>query len=108
MHAAHRKIDEAHLAVRIDEELDEIARMWAENFANVGSLSRDAVIQYEGRTGGAHGHNYFRTNPAVASDLILTVRYGRAPGTENGRPLEHVRGLFWRIDDDYLKPDSDQ
>ncbi len=39
----------------------------------------------------------------AASDLVLAVRYGRSPGAENGRPLEHVGGLFWRIDDDYLK-----
>ena len=54
-----------------------MARMWAENFAHAESASRDSLIQYEGRSGGAHGHNYFRTNPAVASGLVLTVRYGR-------------------------------
>ncbi len=43
------------------------------------------------------------TLAAVASDLALTVRYGRSPGAETGRPLGHVEGLFWRIDDDYLK-----
>jgi esterase/lipase superfamily enzyme len=85
------------------DELDETAKMWAENFAYVDSPDRDAVIQYAGKSGGPHGHSYFRTNPAVASDLVLAVRYGRPPGAENGRPLEHVRGLFWRIDDDYLK-----
>ena len=68
---------------------------------------RDAVIQYDGRSGGMGGHNYFRTNPAVASDLVLTVRYGLAPGAENGRPLEHVAGFFWTIDDDYLSSPSD-
>ena len=79
-----------------------MAKMWAENFAHVDSASRDSVIQYEGQSGGRYGHNYFRTNPAVASDLVLTVRYGRLPGAENGRPLEQVGGLFWRIDDNYL------
>jgi len=39
----------------------------------------------------------------VASDLVLAVRFDRSPGAENGRPLEHVEGLFWIIDDDYLK-----
>ena len=85
-----------------------MARMWAEHFGRHDSSSRDAVVQYEGRTGGRHGHDYFRTNPAVASDLVLTVRYGRSPGAENGRPLEHVEGLFWKIDDDYLQSLNDK
>jgi esterase/lipase superfamily enzyme len=62
---------------------------------------RQAVIEYVGKQGGSFGHNYFRTNPAVSSDLVLTVRYGRKPGAENGRPLEHLKGIFWSIDDDY-------
>jgi len=86
------------------DTIDKMAKMWAENSAHVDSIDRDAVIQYEGRSGGRHGHDYFRTNPAVASDMILAVRYGRLPGTDNGRPLEHVGGFFWRIDDNYLKP----
>jgi hypothetical protein len=61
------------------------------------------VIEYEGKFGGQHGHNYFRTNPAVASDLVLTVRYGRDPGAEHGRPLEHRGAIFWKIGDDYLR-----
>jgi esterase/lipase superfamily enzyme len=60
------------------------------------------LVEYTGQHGGAFGHNYFRTNPAVSSDLVLTVRYGRNPGAENGRPLIHDKGLFWRITDDYL------
>ena len=90
------------------DNIDDMARMWAENFAHVDSASRDSVIQYEGRSGGSHGHDYFRTNPAVASDLVLTVRYGRSPGADNGRPLEHIEGLFWRIDDDYLQSQNDK
>ena len=89
------------------DDIDDIARMWAENFALVDSASRDSVIQYEGQTGRSRSHNYFRTIPAVASDLVLTVRYGRSPGAENGRPLKHVEGLFWKIDDDYLKSFDD-
>jgi esterase/lipase superfamily enzyme len=90
------------------DNIDDMARMWAENFAQVDSASRDSVIQYEGKSGGAHGHDYFRSNPAVSSDLVLTVRYGRSPGAENGRPLEHVGGLFWKIDDDYLRSLDDE
>jgi esterase/lipase superfamily enzyme len=90
------------------DNIDDMAKMWAETFAHVDSANRDAVVQYEGRSGGTHGHDYFRTNPAVASDLVLTVRYGRSPGAENGRPLEHIEGLFWKIDDDYLQSLSDE
>jgi esterase/lipase superfamily enzyme len=90
------------------DNIDDITKIWAENFAHVESKHRDSVIQYEGRTGGAYGHDYFRTNPAVASDLVLTVRYGYQPGVENGRPLDPIEGLFWKIDDDYLKYLSDK
>ena len=60
-----------------------------------------SVVEYIGKLGGAFGHDYFRTNPAVASDLVLTVRYDRDPGAEHGRPLRHVKGGFWTINDDY-------
>ena len=89
------------------ENIDDFARIWVENFSNVEAISHDSVVQYEGRSGGAFGHNYFRSNPAVSSDLVLTVRYGFSPGAENGRPLDPVEGLFWKIDDDYLKSLSD-
>ncbi len=62
---------------------------------------RTAVVVYDGEGGGQYGHDYFRTNPAVSSDLVLTVRYGRAPGAEHGRPLAYRGGYFWRISDDY-------
>ncbi len=62
-----------------------------------------ALIEYTGTRTGDFGHNYFRTNPAVASDLILTVRYDRDPGEKNGRPLVHKSSAFWEIDDTYLE-----
>ena len=65
--------------------------------------NREVLVEYEGRFGGRHGHDYFRTNPAVASDLVLTVRYGRDPGAEHGRPLKHRGAIFWKIGDDYLQ-----
>ncbi len=74
-----------------------------ESLPTVGATGRDAVIHYSGRVRGTSGHNYFRRNPAVASDVVLTVRYGLPPGARHGRPLEHVEGFFWRIDDEYLK-----
>ena len=47
------------------------------------------------------GHSYFYTNPAVSSDLILLLRDDRLAGAEHGRPLKHIRGSFWELDDDY-------
>ena len=61
-----------------------------------------AIIEYTGSRSGSFGHSYFRENPAVASDLILALRYDRNPGAKNGRPLKHVGRIFWQIDDDYL------
>ena len=90
------------------DNIDDFARTWVENFADVKAASRDSVIQYQGRSGGAFGHDYYRSNPAVSSDLVLSVRYGYPPGAENGRPLNPVEGLFWKIDDDYLKSLSDK
>jgi esterase/lipase superfamily enzyme len=53
---------------------------------------------------GASGHSYFYSNPAVSSDLILLLRYGLAPGPDNGRPLRVARDGFWVIDDKYPDP----
>jgi esterase/lipase superfamily enzyme len=49
------------------------------------------------------GHDYYRSNPAVSSDLILLLRDNRPPGAANGRPLTKAAGHYWRITDDYLK-----
>jgi len=60
------------------------------------------IVSYQGGIGGSFGHSYFLSNPAVSSDIIAVLRYGLAPGRENGRPLEHLGGWnFWRIDDSY-------
>lgn len=85
------------------ENMDEKIKPWLDNRPPGETDTRDSVIQYMGRVGGTAGHDYFRTNPAVASDLVLSVRYGHLAGTEHGRPLEYVGGIFWKIDDDYLK-----
>ena len=47
------------------------------------------------------GHGYFLSNPATCSDVILALRYGRAPGAENGRPLTEVIPNFYILDDNY-------
>jgi esterase/lipase superfamily enzyme len=52
--------------------------------------------------GGGWGHDYFHSNPAVSSDVILLLRYGRGPGADNGRPLlKPEGGGFWTITKDY-------
>jgi hypothetical protein len=50
---------------------------------------------------GAFGHDYFHSNPAVSSDLVLLMRYQLPPGAENGRPLGGNGHGFWAIDDRY-------
>jgi esterase/lipase superfamily enzyme len=47
------------------------------------------------------GHGYFLSNPATCSDVILVLRYGRAPGAENGRPLTEVIPNYYILDDNY-------
>jgi esterase/lipase superfamily enzyme len=47
------------------------------------------------------GHGYFLSNPATCSDLILFLRYGRARGADNGRPLTEVIPNYYILDDNY-------
>jgi len=49
------------------------------------------------------GHDYYRTSPAVSSDLILLLRDNRDPGAANGRPLTEAAHNYWRIDNDYRR-----
>jgi esterase/lipase superfamily enzyme len=77
----------------IDELTDEEkARMEANG-------GRVTVVNFEGESTG-YGHDYFRTNPAVSSDLVLMLRYGFKPG-EAGRPLEYIGINFWRVPPNY-------
>jgi esterase/lipase superfamily enzyme len=50
------------------------------------------------------GHDYFHSNPAVSSDLILLLRDNRSPGAENGRPLIKQMDNFWEVKDGYPNP----
>jgi len=47
------------------------------------------------------GHAYFRNSSAASSDLIRTLITKAKPG-DQGRPLQHKRGNFWKIPEDYL------
>ncbi len=71
---------------------EEIGRMKA-------NAARLTVVNFEGESTG-YGHDYFRTNPAVSSDIVLTIRYGLKPG-EAGRPLEYIGLNFWRVPEGY-------
>lgn len=65
------------------------------------SSPRTQVIDAQVANAGAFGHDYFHSNPAVSSDLILLLRYQKEPGPENGRPLIVKENGFWSIDDKY-------
>jgi len=66
----------------------------------VAGLPRTNIISARVKTKFA-GHDYYRTSPAVSSDLILLLRDNRAPGAANGRPLTEVAPNYWSIDDKY-------
>jgi len=53
--------------------------------------------------GGSLGHSYFRDNPAVLSDIILTLRSDAAAGSPE-RPLDLIRGNFWSLHANYPGP----
>ncbi len=63
------------------------------------SSDRLTIVNFEGESTG-YGHDYFRTNPAVSSDIVLMLRYGFKPG-EAGRPLDHIGLNFWRVPPGY-------
>ncbi len=64
------------------------------------SAARVTVVDFDGEHSTGYGHDYFRNNPAVSSDLVLKLRYGLKPG-EAGRPLEHIGFNFWRVPEGY-------
>ncbi|MHC4422152.1 MAG: alpha/beta hydrolase [Planctomycetota bacterium] len=65
-----------------------------------GRIRNIAVVDARVRTDYL-GHAYFLGNPATFSDIILVLRYGRAPGAENGRPLTEVAPNYYILNDDY-------
>jgi len=72
--------------------------------AEIGRMKANAarltVVNFEGKHSTGYGHDYFRTNAAVSSDLVLMIRYGLKPG-DPGRPLEHIGLNFWRVPEGY-------
>jgi len=51
----------------------------------------------------ALGHNYFRNNPAVVSDIVLTLRHHAPPGSEQ-RPMRQLDVNFWSLHRGYPAP----
>jgi esterase/lipase superfamily enzyme len=68
----------------------------------LGDLANVHFINVEA-AGGQLGHAYFRDNPAVLSDIILTLRTNALPGAAV-RPLDRVRGNFWSLHGNYPGP----
>jgi esterase/lipase superfamily enzyme len=70
----------------------------------LGELANLDIISYRGGVGGRFGHGYFRSSPAVSSDILGRLRYGWLPGEGTRRDLRRVGdgSTFWEIDDDYL------
>jgi esterase/lipase superfamily enzyme len=62
------------------------------------------IIDARVSNAGSFGHDYFHSNPAVSSDLILLMRYQRRAGAQYGRPLRNDESGFWFIDDQYPGP----
>src|SRR5205823_6706836 len=56
-----------------------------EELAALRESKTTQIIEARVSNAGSYGHNYFHSNPAVSSDLILLMRYEKLPGAENGR-----------------------
>lgn len=67
-----------------------------DSLTSAGNISFIVVEQ----AGGRLGHSYFRENPAVLSDIVLTLRSRQAPGTAF-RPLEIAEGNMWVLHPNY-------
>jgi len=72
----------------------------ADQLQSIEKIEGMSFIDLQENTSGT-GHGYFHSDPAASSDLILLMRYGLAPGAENGRPLESIAPGFWMIKKNY-------
>lgn len=77
-------------------------KLTEEEWHELGEVSNVSFINVED-AGGKIGHSYFRDNPAVLSDVVLTLRTGALPGSPE-RPLEKVRDRFWSLHSNYPGP----
>ncbi|MEM6617773.1 MAG: alpha/beta hydrolase [Pseudomonadota bacterium] len=70
-----------------------------EDLALLAAVQRVHFVSVEEVSGGG-SHGYFRRNPDVVSDIILTLRTGAKPGGSD-RPLDRVAGNFWTMHKGY-------
>ncbi len=83
-----------------DLEVDELALLQKN--------SRIQIIDAHIAGTGKDTHEYFKTNPAVSSDVILVLRDHRDPGSSHGRPLISHNDTFWEIYENYSEKQLDQ
>ena len=77
--------------------------------ATIRKLGTPQIIDSKITITGNHGHDYFVSNPAVSSDLILATRDHLPPGPEHGRPLTiDPQSNFWIITDTYPAPPNNK
>ena len=67
----------------------------ADQIEAIALLRAVDIIEVRGTTD-FFGHNYFKSNPRVSSDIVAMLRYDLQPN-EPGRPLERIAGPFWRV-----------
>lgn len=79
--------------------LDDLDGELRETFSRIGNVN---FVDVE-RPGSSISHSYFRDNPAVVSDIVLTIRTGAPPGGAE-RPLAPIGGNFWRLNQSYPDP----
>jgi esterase/lipase superfamily enzyme len=72
-----------------------------EELASLRDNKTVQIVNAKIKNAGAFGHDYFHSNPAVSSDLILAMRYHLQPGDDTGRPLGDDKTGFWTVNDKY-------
>ena len=75
------------------DDLDSIERRVLAGINNLHFVNVEAVV-------GRDSHSYFHRNPDVLSDVVITLRTGLPPGSDE-RPLEHQQGNFWNLHPGY-------
>jgi esterase/lipase superfamily enzyme len=76
----------------------------ADEIAELRASKHVEFVDVEVKNIGGFGHDYFYSNPAVSSDLVLLMRYRQTPGGISRRPLRTTGDGFWDIDDQYPRP----
>lgn len=94
-------------ALALSKLLGNVTRLGSlreENFtqSDFESLARAGTINFVlvDSAGNDLGHAYFRENPAVMSDIVLTLRSRQLPGT-SFRPLEQIHHNVWALHQNY-------